>query len=280
MICPHARRQAAAAFGNLPDTISFTGLPESSLPQPNSDEALVLDAEIKPVYYGILGHAVSYVVAAAIASDLPVYNKIRDFDDLRDSTDAQLKDALDSFYNDDSQAAIRSQGGQLQGIRSYLRPVTYPSLKQSLRGGVGTAAASSTRLLQDYARSLPGLDMSGDRVGVLRKSYGSLIEIASCNSAQLFMIDEMQQTKSMPPIVYNPSSRTMRYEYSPLDVPINDAMRARFERMIGGRTAARTTREITTTTPVIGCPILLKPGQLQKFWNWTVDQAVQRGLVG
>jgi hypothetical protein len=159
-------------------------------------------------------------------------------------------------------------------------------VQDNLIDGTVTAAHVATDLLRAYA-PLAGTLPSENRKPVLHRSVSDVLAMTSYSVPQIAMVFSTAIHEGhFPKAVLRKGKRpnddrsTIQLETSPLDLPMTDYLRLDFESRTGGRTNARTIGELTTRSSVIGCPILFRPKQVQRFWNWTVDQAVARGLIG
>lgn len=276
MVCPFARQAATEVFRN-PDA-EMPELP-AQFPAPESDAALELSADIKPYYYGKLGLAIGAIVTGATAEFPPQKQRLgnpwRRFN--RDTT-RHLDNTVDEVMADSANVELFDELSALHAINYRLRPNRHRKLRDSLRGGAGTAVDANIGLLMQKLPEAP--KDTTQRIKALKQSYSDLIEIASINRAQLSIVNDALRTDKLPPQKLSESRGTIRATEPLLDIPLNDAMRLRFEILTGSRTSAKTLREIKgKTIPVVGCPILLSPRDLQNFWNYTIDAAVDRDLI-
>jgi hypothetical protein len=273
-LCPQARQAALALYKSA--TPEAARLP-SNLPPAYSEEAYELYGAHKPGYYALVARVIDQVVDSAITRPAPLSSpEAPTWTNLRKDMNNHFNTFLSTTLKAKNEPSLEAVRSAFKGRRK-LRPSHQRTADQSLADGITTAAEMSVGILSDFA---PVAKEHPDGTELLRNSYGRLIKMASVNSVQLIPFYELWRRQEMPKVVVNEAGQLIDYAMPPLDIEITGHLKLFLYSYLGGVVTAKSIRELGgQKVPTVGCPILFKPNQVQALWNWTIDQATERGLV-
>jgi len=273
-------RRTTTALYRCPADI-FDALPiDGPLPAAGTEQAKQLNAWLRPRYFALLGHAIDSILDRGLESDIAPKRKLQlnTFGRLRKDVMGHLDSAYLPFSEDPQQRATREAIDHLLEVRGKVTGVKITRARAIL-GGIETASNNSIAALKMFNTAAKPLDLA-DKETVLRSSYGTLINLASMGIVHLSMINTALSNRTSPRVVLADNATHFTFESPLQDTELTDTMRSVAADWGSAHIGATTVREVVDTNNIIGCPVLLRPGQVKRFWNWTVDQAVERGLVG
>ena len=189
-----------------------------------------------------------------------------------------LDSAYLPFSEDPQHRATRTAIDHLLEVRGKVTGVKI-TRAHAILGGIETASNNSIAALKMFNTAAKPLGLA-DEETVLRSSYGTIINLASMGIVHLSMIGTALSNRTAPRVVLAEKATHFTFESPLQDTELTDTMRSVAADWGSAHIGAHTVREVVDTNNIIGCPVLLRPGQVKRFWNWTIDQAVERGLVG
>lgn len=163
----------------------------------------------------------------------------------------------------------------MDSMKGHKSTVKERGLDKILQAGCGTAAYTTTRLLEllDVSLKSDGYAAAA-RVAIIRQSTGPLIKAASMSvndidtlvdsHMELFLRSNFNRdTGAFPPIFKMINHNRAHF---------SDEFNSSIDRLTKYTTADE--------RPVIGCPILLNRGQAVKLWEWGLEMGVKAGFLG
>lgn len=272
MVCPHARQRAVAIHRGamLAESLSANSLAATG------NTAL---EHIKPDYYGLLGPLVQQIVSQVVIAPAPrrrSFIKNNKWDTLKNDAMSHVRTAVSDVYaapaNQPAIADLENAFAKIQETR----PLTHNTIFESLLGGGDTAVVVAVGNLAIFHTVTNKMD---NGIEVLRNSFGPVIEQAGYNSRQSNAINDLRLVGKLPRAVLAPSGKSVCFERPLLSLPLDDYAMYSYQERHGGNPSAKTIAELNAPGEVIGCPVLFTPRQTETLWDWTIDQAIERGLV-
>lgn len=288
-VCPYARR-GALTLASDPDLLTkATATLESlgPLPASHTPEANALSENLKPLQYALLAHLVRSVVETTL--DQPPAHPGKWAKSSARKLESVIERSLDkgaaSSLQDPRNHALFQSLQRLQGTLWPLNPNRHQGVTEMLQGGNGTAAYHlSTLVLRGSAelQNIPGYTTSEEKLAILRKSHGLIRDPASLNTDQIYALQRDYEEGGHPAISINthPAIPVLQYEPSLSDHQVGATMQtwaANFH--LSNRADNITLADISSDRLVIGCPVLLTPQLTERLWNWSIDRALELGVL-
>lgn len=272
MVCPHARQQAVAIHrGVKSPEVLLTAAAGG-----NGGERL---KRIKPEYYGLLGSVVQQIVNKTVQAPVSRRRSLirsNGWNRLKNDAISHVREAVSDVYTTPAnQPALNDLNRAFHTMQSTRR-VGHKTLFESLMGGGDTAVVVAVGNLAIFHTVTNNLH-SG--IEILRNSFGPVIEQAGYNSRQSDAINDMRIVGKLPGAVLAYGGKSVCFEKPLLDLPLDDYAVYSYQERHGGTPRARTVADLRAPGEVVGCPVLFTPKQTEILWNWTIDQALERGLV-
>lgn len=281
---PSLRRESMA-LSQSPDLHQLVQAELASifvLPERDSPEALAIDEAQKPLRYALLAQAIEAIVS------MPPTLAPEDFEDPLHRKGFRLLSAYTSYdyiqrvkdlFGEDGNDTLTNDLYHLSYLRRELRSGVRYDPQEALIGGVGTFNSIMTILLEKFNNLLDGFAINAEaKKTILERSYASLIDVASFDSLQLAGVLGCLYEDQFPELSYDPQGRRITLNSSPLDQPITEMVReGLIER--GFESDAKTVRELDFGSDIIGCPVLFRPGQVKKIWQYAVESADRLNIL-
>lgn len=253
-----------------------------TIPEPGSHEAQALYDHLKPHYYSRLARITSSVLNIALSQPLKEDQEFPSDDpweNLQDDLAMSLKHGVDHVYHQRINNPEIGAAKQLHAVRAALRGTPGTDLYFSLLGGAGTGARVVTNLLRERVDAMPSEMHSTHALRTLQRDSTEIRELASINTLQLSVLQNALEHDAVDTVTYNSTAHTFRRERPLLEHELTDIDRAHYQETIGQHTTAASIADLLHDNPIVGCPVLLVQGAVKRLHEYTLDAAIDRGLV-
>lgn len=163
--------------------------------------------------------------------------------------------------------------GRCATARHRLTGKTYADPLESMLGGIDTATKSICGHIGGMAEFCQQHCDSTDPVQRARKigkSTGPILNSVNTSTTRLSAFTDLHMTRGIyNPLLYDEHPATGTID---LKLPFNEHMGKIHNQFVK-------LADINENEPIIGCPIILTPQQLQNMWRWGVSMAVKCDFI-